>query len=99
MSEGHADAALTLLKAGAESHKRDADDFLAIDLAPDNKVRMQCKAGEADSDLSSDTQVHPPGSRTRGHRGDDAITEMRLDQRICIVALLSYLTAFSSVDR
>lgn len=38
ISEGHGDAALVLLKAGAESDKRDADGHLAIDLAPDKKV-------------------------------------------------------------
>ncbi|THC96348.1 hypothetical protein EYZ11_004163 [Aspergillus tanneri] len=39
ISEGHGDAAITLLKAGAETDKRDSDDRLAIDLAPDAKVR------------------------------------------------------------
>ncbi|OJJ49703.1 hypothetical protein ASPZODRAFT_12824 [Penicilliopsis zonata CBS 506.65] len=39
ISEGHGDAAIFLLKAGAEADKRDAGDHLAIDLAPDAKVR------------------------------------------------------------
>ena len=37
--EGHGDAALVLLKAGAETDKRDGEGHLAIDMAPDNKVR------------------------------------------------------------
>ncbi|RAL11414.1 ankyrin repeat domain-containing protein [Aspergillus homomorphus CBS 101889] len=39
ISEGHGDAAITLLKAGAEPDKRDSSGVLAIDMAPDNKVR------------------------------------------------------------
>ncbi|KAL4812371.1 ankyrin repeat-containing domain protein [Aspergillus spinulosporus] len=39
ISEGHGDAALTLLKAGAEADKKDANGMLAIDMAPDKKVR------------------------------------------------------------
>lgn len=38
ISEGHGDAALILLKAGAETDKKDVDGNLAIDLAPDIKV-------------------------------------------------------------
>lgn len=38
ISEGHGDAALVLLKAGAEVDKRDVDGHLAIELAPDKKV-------------------------------------------------------------
>ena len=38
ISEGHGDMALVLLKAGAETDKRDVDGNLAIDLAPDKKV-------------------------------------------------------------
>lgn len=36
--EGHGDAAITLLKAGAETDKRDSDGRLAIEMAPDGKV-------------------------------------------------------------
>ena len=36
--EGHGDAAMELLKAGAEVDKKDIDGHLAIDLAPDTKV-------------------------------------------------------------
>ncbi|CAK3953686.1 proteasome regulatory particle subunit [Lecanosticta acicola] len=39
VAEGHGDTALELLKAGAESNKRDRDGKLAIDLAPDTQVR------------------------------------------------------------
>ena len=38
ISEGHGDAAMALLKAGAEFDKRDVDGHLAIELAPDAKV-------------------------------------------------------------
>ena len=38
ISEGHGDTALVLLKAGAETDKKDTDGNLAIDLAPDKKV-------------------------------------------------------------
>lgn len=38
IAEGHGDAALELLKAGAETDKRDVDGMLAIQLAPDQKV-------------------------------------------------------------
>jgi 26S proteasome non-ATPase regulatory subunit 10 len=37
--EGHGDAAIWLLKNGAEWGKRDREDKMAIDLAPDAKVR------------------------------------------------------------
>ncbi|KAI9695619.1 MAG: hypothetical protein M1836_006147 [Candelina mexicana] len=39
ISEGHGDAALFLLRSGVEAGKRDMDGHLAIDLAPDTKVR------------------------------------------------------------
>ncbi|GAB1196339.1 hypothetical protein APSETT444_005608 [Aspergillus pseudonomiae] len=35
ISEGHGEAAITLLKAGAETDKKDANGTLAIDMAPD----------------------------------------------------------------
>lgn len=40
ISEGHGDAAILLLKAGAEPDKRDSTGNLAIDLAPDKKVTI-----------------------------------------------------------
>ena len=39
IAEGHGDTAVVLLKAGAETDKTDASGALAIDLAPDAKVR------------------------------------------------------------
>ncbi|KAI9864921.1 MAG: hypothetical protein M1813_002692 [Trichoglossum hirsutum] len=39
ISEGHGDTALLLLKAGAETDIRDREGQLAIDLAPDSKIR------------------------------------------------------------
>ena len=39
IAEGHCDAALVLLKAGADTDKKDNQGALAIDLAPDAKVR------------------------------------------------------------
>lgn len=38
IAEGHGDAAVELLKAGADSEKEDKDGHLPIDLAPDVKV-------------------------------------------------------------
>lgn len=42
IAEGHGDTAVVLLKAGAEPDKKDRDGALAIDLAPDAKVRWRC---------------------------------------------------------
>ncbi len=39
ISEGQGAAALFLLKAGAETDKKTVDGYLAIDMAPDAKVR------------------------------------------------------------
>lgn len=39
ISEGHGDAAITLLKAGAEADKKDSEGRLAIETAPDAKVK------------------------------------------------------------
>jgi 26S proteasome non-ATPase regulatory subunit 10 len=39
ISEGHGDAAVLLLKEGAESDKKDIDGRLAISTAPDAKIR------------------------------------------------------------
>lgn len=38
IAEGHGDTAVALLKAGAETDKKDSDGFLALDLAPDAQV-------------------------------------------------------------
>lgn len=39
VAEGHGDTAVALLKAGAETDKKDTDGYLALDLAPDKEVR------------------------------------------------------------
>ncbi|KAK3363023.1 ankyrin repeat domain-containing protein [Lasiosphaeria hispida] len=39
VAEGHGDTAVALLKAGAETDKKDMDGCLALDLAPDRDVR------------------------------------------------------------
>lgn len=39
VAEGHGDAAVALLKAGAETDKQDLEGKLALDLAPDKEVR------------------------------------------------------------
>jgi len=51
ISEGHGDTALSLLKAGAETDKRDIDGQLAIDLAPDMKVCNRC-TGSSNKNMS-----------------------------------------------
>ncbi|KAJ5546611.1 proteasome regulatory particle subunit (Nas6) [Penicillium frequentans] len=40
VSEGHGDAAILLLKAGAEADKRDNEGRLAVDYIPDDKVKQ-----------------------------------------------------------
>lgn len=40
ISEGHGDVALELLKAGADSTKKDVDERLPMDCAPDKNVKM-----------------------------------------------------------
>ncbi|KAL9115449.1 MAG: hypothetical protein Q9227_000770 [Pyrenula ochraceoflavens] len=45
VSEGHGDVAVALLKAGAETDRRDSEERLAIDLAPDTKVRVAALEG------------------------------------------------------
>ena len=40
ITEGHGDAAMVLLRAGAETDKRDMDGNLAISLAPDKKATL-----------------------------------------------------------
>ena len=38
VSEGHGDAAIALLKAGAETDKQDSEGRVALSLAPDERV-------------------------------------------------------------
>lgn len=51
ISEGHGDAAILLLKSGAEAEKRDGDGRLAIELVPDDKVSVFLMLG-CDSNVS-----------------------------------------------
>ncbi|KXX75190.1 hypothetical protein MMYC01_205895 [Madurella mycetomatis] len=53
VAEGHGDAAIALLKAGAETDKKDVDGFLALDLAPGTDVRkyIERKAEEEGIEL------------------------------------------------
>ena len=44
ISEGHGEAAMVLLRAGAESDKKDRDGYLPIDLAPDKSVSLESSA-------------------------------------------------------
>ncbi|KAF1989407.1 ankyrin [Aulographum hederae CBS 113979] len=54
--EGHGDAAMVLLKAGADAVKRTKDGVLAIDLAPDEKVKsFIVKSAEMEG-----IEVYPP---------------------------------------
>ncbi|KAI4133033.1 MAG: hypothetical protein LQ347_002338 [Umbilicaria vellea] len=39
IAEGHGDTAIFIIKAGAETDRKDANGNLAIDLAPDTKIR------------------------------------------------------------
>ncbi len=43
IAEGHGDTAVALIKAGADTDKKDVDGCLAIELAPDNKVKKFIK--------------------------------------------------------
>jgi 26S proteasome non-ATPase regulatory subunit 10 len=71
VSEGHGDAAVFLLKAGAEHDKRDGNGNLAIQLAPDVKVcseskiiwRMEVRLMR----WNKDQNIHPPKRRARGY--------------------------------
>lgn len=60
ISEGHGDTALVLLRAGAETDKRDTDGNLAINLAPDKKVGRSPLKGAYRTilRLPSDTRLH-----------------------------------------
>lgn len=73
IGEGHGQAALELLKAGAETDKKSLDGRLAIDMAPDSKVSWYktfsqelFSAYVADWELG--TQVCHARGRTRGNR-------------------------------
>nr|POE47717.1 ankyrin repeat-containing protein c6c3.08 [Quercus suber] len=52
IAEGHGDAAVVLLKAGVEIDKRDGNGALAIDLAPDAKIRSYIERAAEAEDIS-----------------------------------------------
>lgn len=63
------DAAVALLKAGAEADKRDADGQLALDLAPDKEVRLpffSCYASSWTPELTVVDHIGPQVYRARG---------------------------------
>lgn len=51
IAEAHGDVAVVLLKAGAETDKKDVDGFLPLDLAPDEKVSFGCWWGRFGGDV------------------------------------------------
>lgn len=70
VAEGHGDTAVVLLKAGAETDKRDNSGALALDLAPDAKVRSSAPFALSDRKYVADfvlgQKLHH--SRCRGGR-------------------------------
>jgi ankyrin repeat protein len=56
IAEGHGDTAVALLKAGAETDKKDVDGCLAIDLAPDAQVRPHIRIASLDISLTPPTR-------------------------------------------
>lgn len=69
IAEGHGDAAVVLLKAGAETDKKDGNGALALDLAPDAKVSLTVDLGfkmyVADFDVGQ--RFYQEGCRGGGH--------------------------------
>lgn len=51
IAEGHADAAVALLKAGAETDKKDSTGALAIALAPDARIRSYIERAAAEEGI------------------------------------------------
>ena len=43
IAEGHGDAAMALIKAGAETDRKDNDGLTALECAPDGKVKLFIK--------------------------------------------------------
>jgi hypothetical protein len=66
VAEGHGDTAVALLKAGAETDKKDMDGFLALDLAPDKDV---CLLPSLAFTTILMTATGPEIHRTRGRKG------------------------------
>ena len=69
VSEGHGDAALELLRAGAETDKRDGEGRLAIDMAPDSKVSdAPCRRGDVAANRTVGQEI-PDSSCREGRYG------------------------------
>jgi len=74
IAEGQGDAAIFLLKSGADAEKRDSDGRLAIALVPDDKVSALPCFGvvytllTANLSISTGQAVYPANSRKRRDR-------------------------------
>jgi 26S proteasome non-ATPase regulatory subunit 10 len=72
ISEGHGDAAILLMKAGADLEKTDSDGHLAIDLAPDTKVKSYFALLKSryysNAKSHQGPKIYPSDCRARGHR-------------------------------
>ena len=75
ISEGHGDAAVELIKRGAETGRKDKDERLALDLAPDMKVSLSVwhsvRAWRVRGRwlTRTDTEIYTSMCRDRGDRG------------------------------
>ncbi|WPG99633.1 ankyrin repeat-containing domain protein [Acrodontium crateriforme] len=58
IAEGHGDTAVVLLKAGAETDKRDGSGALAIDLAPDAKIKLYVRRAADEEGI----ELYPGGT-------------------------------------
>jgi len=58
IAEGHGDAALVLLKAGADADKKDNQGLLAIDVAPDAKIRSYIMKAAEEEGIHVETAKH-----------------------------------------
>jgi hypothetical protein len=66
------DVAIALLKAGADKDKKTKDDALALDLAPDQAVRLCCTSLNASCTANMDAaQVRKWIEREAEHEGID----------------------------
>lgn len=70
ISEGHGDAAILLMKAGTDLEKRDGEGNLAIDLAPDTKVRVVRSLLKVScfNMAYAGSEIYPTDCRARRHR-------------------------------
>ena len=84
ISEGHGQAAVELLKAGADTNKEALDGRLAIDMAPDSKVRPETFRfwGGVIAYTRLGTEIYRAASGERGHRPivDKAVRSRRPDK-------------------